>query len=66
MSLCWLKVVPVSALSAFSLGLLLVTMLVTCGANAMEVYVTPRILVSCVCGIEVLLSVAAGLCWSSL
>ena len=49
-SLCWPKVVPVSALSAFSLGLHLVTMLVTCGANDMEVlYVTPRILVSCVC-----------------
>ena len=35
-SLGWLKVVPVSALSAFSLGLHLVTMLLTCGANDME------------------------------
>ena len=66
-SLCWPKVVPVSALSAFSLGLHLVSMLVTCGANDMEVlYVTPRILVSCVCGIVVLFSVAVGLCWCSL
>ena len=33
----------------------------------MEVlYVTPNILVSCVCGMVVLLSVAVGLCWCSL
>ena len=62
-SLCCPKVVLVSDLSAFSLGLHFVIMLLTCGANDMEVlYVTPRIFVSCVCGIVVLFSVAVGLC----
>ena len=62
-SLCCPNVVLVSDLSAFSLGLHFVVMLLTCGANDIEVlYVTPRIFVSCVCGIVVLFSVAVGLC----
>ena len=47
-SLCCPNVVLVSDLSAFSLGLHFVVMLLTCGANDIEVlYVTPRIFVSC-------------------
>ena len=43
------NVVPVSALSALSLGLHFATMLFICGANDMDVlYVTPSIFVSCV------------------
>ena len=54
---------PVSASSAFSLGPHFVTMLFMCGAKDMEVlYVTPSIVVSCVCGIVMLFSVAVGLC----
>ena len=61
-SLCCPNVVLVSALSVFSLGLHLVTILLTCGAKDMDVlYVTPSILVSWVCGIVVLFSVAVGL-----
>ena len=61
-SLCCPKVVLVSDLSALSLGLHFVIMLLTCGANDRDVlYVTPRILVSCVCGIIVLFSVVVGL-----
>ena len=46
-SLSFPKVVLVSDLNVFSLGLHLVTMLLTCGPNDIEVlYVTPRILVS--------------------
>ena len=53
-SLCCPNVVFVSDLSAFSLGLHFVIMLLVCGANDMEVlYVTPRIFVSCVRGIVV-------------
>ena len=58
---------PVSALRALSLGLHFVTVLFMCGAKDIEVlYVTPSILVSCVCGIVMLFSVAVGLCWCSL
>ena len=47
----------------FSLGLHFVTMLFTCGPKDIEVlYVTPSILVSCVCGMVILFSVAVGLC----
>lgn len=61
-SFCCPNVVPVSDLSAFSLGLHFLMMLLTCGANDIEVlYVTPRIFVSCMCGIVVLFSVAVGL-----
>ena len=57
------NVVPASDLSVFNLGLHLVTMLSMCGPKDIEVlYVTPNILVSCVCGMVVLFNVAVGLC----
>ena len=47
-SLCCPKVVLVSALSALSLGLHFVIVLLMCGANDIDVlYVTPSIFVSC-------------------
>ena len=66
-SLFWPNVVPANVLRALSLGLHFVTMLFMLGAKDMEVlYVTPNILVSCVCGMVVLFSVVVGLCWCSL
>ena len=65
-SLSFPKLVLVNDLNEFKLGLYLVTMLLTCGPNDIEVlYVTLRILVSCVCGIIVSFSIADGPWWHS-
>ena len=60
------NVVLASALSALSLGVALFLMFVMCCLNVIDVlYVTPRILGVCVCGMGVLFRVRYGVCLCS-